>query len=65
MKPLVVVSGASHGIGRARRRGIRFDVNCERLGNPDFISAEELPTSALCFAGMNARRSGFASATLS
>jgi NADP-dependent 3-hydroxy acid dehydrogenase YdfG len=27
---------------QGRRRGISFDANCERLGNPDFISAEEL-----------------------
>jgi hypothetical protein len=62
MKPLVVVTGGQSRDRQGRRRGISFDAYCERLGNPDFISAEELAES-LCFAGKS--RSGFASATLS
>jgi len=33
---------------QGRRRGISFDAYCERLGNPDFISAEE-PADIIVF----------------
>jgi hypothetical protein len=39
---LVVVTGGQSRDRQGRRRGISFDAYCERLGNPDFISAEEL-----------------------
>ena len=62
MKPLVVVTGASHGIGRAVAAASVLMRIASDWAIPISSAPRSLPTS-LCFAGKSL--SGFASATLS